>query len=99
MKTTLELIDVSMQILSYHFDLKFDSSSVQAIVKHFHGKDQFLKVSIKRMKETQTFEDELKEATELNSILITQNQDLVAKLTKETRLKDSNFSMPFIMNL
>jgi hypothetical protein len=51
------------------------------------------------MQETQTFDDELKEATELNSILITQNQELTAKLTEERLLKDGNFSMPFILNL
>jgi hypothetical protein len=69
MKTTTELIDISMQILSYLFNLKFDSL-VQAIVKHYQDKDKFLKVSIKRMQENQPFEDELKEATKLNSILI-----------------------------
>jgi hypothetical protein len=90
MKTTSELIDISTQILSYLFDLKFNSS-VQAIVKHYRDKDQFLKVSIKRLQESQTFEDKLKEATELNSTLITQNQELTAKLTEETRLKDGNF--------
>jgi hypothetical protein len=74
MKTTLELIDVSMHILSYLFDLKFDSSLIQVIVKHSRDKDQFSKVSIKRMQETQTFEDELKEATELNSILNTRTK-------------------------
>jgi hypothetical protein len=50
------------------------------------------------MQETQTFDDELKEATELNSILVTQNQELTAKLTEERLLKDGNFSMPFILN-
>jgi hypothetical protein len=70
MKTTSELIDVSLHILSYLFDLKFDSL-LHAIVKHSQDKDQFLKVSIKRMQETQTFEDELKEVTELNLILVT----------------------------
>jgi hypothetical protein len=99
MKTTSELVDVSIHILPYLFDLIFDSSLMQAIVKHSQDRDQFLKVSIKRMQETQTFEDELKEATELNLILSTQNQELVAKLTEESRLKDGNFSMPFILNL
>jgi hypothetical protein len=99
METTSELIDVGMYILSFHFYLKFDSSSIQSIVKHSQDKEQFLKVSIKRMQETQTFEDELKEAIVLNSILITQNQELTAKLTEESQLKDGNFSMPFILNL
>jgi hypothetical protein len=99
MKTTAELIDVSIHILPYLFDLNFNSSSMQAIVKHSQDKDQFLKVSIKRMQETQTFEDELKEATEMNLILSTQNQELAAKLSEESRLKDGNFLMPFILNL
>jgi hypothetical protein len=51
------------------------------MVNHSQDKDHFLKVAIKRIQETQTFEDELKEATELNSILFTQNQELEAKLT------------------
>jgi hypothetical protein len=57
---------------------------------HSQYKDQFLKVSIKGMQETQTFEDELKEAT--------QNQELVAILTEESRLNDCNFLMIFILN-
>jgi hypothetical protein len=52
-------------------------------------------VAIKRIQETQTFEDELKEATELNSILFTQNQELEAKLTKESQLKDGKLLLPF----
>jgi hypothetical protein len=44
---------------------------MQAIVKHSQDKDQVLKVLIKRMQENQTFEDELKEATEMNLILST----------------------------
>jgi hypothetical protein len=99
MKTTVELFDVSTHILPYLFDLNFDSSSMQAIVKHSQDKDQVLKVSIKRMQENQTFEDELKEAIEMNLILSTQNQELATKLTEESRLKDGNFSMPFILNL
>jgi hypothetical protein len=51
------------------------------------------------MQETQTFEDELKEVAELNLILITQNQELIAILIEETQLIDGNFLMPIIMNL
>jgi hypothetical protein len=42
---------------------------MQVLVKHSQDKDQFLKVAIKWMIETQIFEDELKEVSELNSIL------------------------------
>jgi hypothetical protein len=43
------------------------------MVKHSQDKDQFMKVAIKRIQETQTYEDELKEVSELNSILFAQN--------------------------
>jgi hypothetical protein len=45
---------------------------MQALVKHSQDKDQFLKVVIKRMAETQSFEDEHKKVSELNSILLAQ---------------------------
>jgi hypothetical protein len=54
------------------------------MVKHSRDKDQFLKVVIKWMQETQTFEDELKEVSKLNSVLFAQNQELEAKLAKES---------------
>jgi hypothetical protein len=34
---------------------------MQVLVKHSEAKDQFLRVAVKRMMETQLFEDELKE--------------------------------------
>jgi hypothetical protein len=43
------------------------------MVKHSQDKDQFMKVAIKRIQETQTYEDELKEVSELNSILFARN--------------------------
>jgi hypothetical protein len=42
---------------------------MQALVKHSQDIDQFLKVAIKRMQETQAFKANLKEVGELNSIL------------------------------
>jgi hypothetical protein len=58
------------------------------MVKHSQDKDQFVKVVIKQMQETQTFEDELKEVSELNSVLFAQNQELEAKLVEESQVKD-----------
>jgi predicted nucleic acid-binding Zn ribbon protein len=57
------------------------------LVSHSQAKDQILKVAIKQMKGTQIFEDELKEVSELNSVLFTQNQELEAKLAKNARQK------------
>jgi hypothetical protein len=42
------------------------------------------------MTETQILEDELKEVGELNSVLLTEKQELEAKLAKESRAKDGN---------
>jgi hypothetical protein len=45
---------------------------MQALVKHSQDKDQFLRVVVKRMTETQILEDELKEVSELNLFLLAQ---------------------------
>jgi hypothetical protein len=57
---------------------------MHALVIHSQDKDQFLVVIIKRMMETQILEDELKEVGDLNSILLTEKQDLEAKLVEES---------------
>jgi hypothetical protein len=61
---------------------------MQAMVKHSQDKDQFLKVAIKWMTETQAFEDELKEVSELNSVLFAWNQELEKQLAEESKAKD-----------
>jgi hypothetical protein len=43
---------------------------------------------MKWMTETQTFEDELKEVSKLNSVLFARNQELEAQLAKESQAKD-----------
>jgi hypothetical protein len=50
------------------FWLDFNPSLMHAMVKHSEDKDQFLKEAIKQMAETQTFEDVLKEVSEVNSV-------------------------------
>jgi hypothetical protein len=70
---------------------------VQAMIKHSQNKDQFLKVAIKRMQETQTFEDELQAMIELNSILLAQNEELETKLVNEIQLKEGNLLLSFIL--
>jgi hypothetical protein len=47
-------------------------------------------VAIKQMTETQILEDELKEVSELNSILLNEKQELEAKLAEESRAKYGN---------
>jgi hypothetical protein len=49
---------------------------MQSLAKHSKTKDQFLRVAVKRMMETQLFEDELKEVSQLNSVLLTQKLEL-----------------------
>jgi hypothetical protein len=48
------------------------------------------------MTETQTLEDELKEVSELNSILLAQKQELETKLAKESQAKDGEHPMTFL---
>jgi hypothetical protein len=67
-----------------------DSFLSQTLVKDFWDKDQFLKVAIKRMIETQILEDELKEVGKLNSVLLKEKQEHEAKLGDESRAKDGN---------
>jgi hypothetical protein len=45
------------------------------------------------MQETQVFEDELKEVSELNSVLYARNQELEAKLAEESQTKDGKLSV------
>jgi hypothetical protein len=56
---------------------------MQAMAKHSQDKDQYLKVVIKQMAET-----ELKEVSKLNSVLLAQNQELEAQLAEESQVKD-----------
>jgi hypothetical protein len=58
------------------------------LVKHSKVKDQFLRVVVKRMTKTQLFEDELKEMSQLNSILLAQKLELEIKLAEEIQAKD-----------
>jgi hypothetical protein len=64
---------------------------MQMLGKHSWDKDQFLKVAIKRMTETQILEDELKEVGEPNSVLLAQKQWLEVKLSKESQEKVHNY--------
>jgi hypothetical protein len=67
------------------------------LVKHSRDKDQFLKVAIKCITETQILKDELKEVRERNSILLTKKQELETKLAKEGKDKDDEHPIdPFI---
>jgi hypothetical protein len=56
-------------------------------VKHSQANDQFLKVTIKWMMKTQILDDDLKEVSELNSILLAEKQEIETKLAKESQAK------------
>jgi hypothetical protein len=58
------------------------------LVKHSKAKDQFLRVAVKRISKTQLFEDELKEVSQLNSILLAQKIELETRLAEESQSKD-----------
>jgi hypothetical protein len=69
---------------------------MQTMVKHSQDKDQFLKVIIKRITEMQILEDELKELSEINSILLAKKQELEAKLAIESQAKDDEHPINFL---
>jgi hypothetical protein len=69
---------------------------MQALVKHSRDKDLFLKVAIKWMIETPILEDELKEESKLNSILLVEKLELEAKLAKESKAKDGEHPIDFL---
>jgi hypothetical protein len=50
----------------------------QTLVEPSKAKDQFLRIPVKRMTETQLFEDELKEVSQLNTVFLARNQELEA---------------------
>jgi hypothetical protein len=63
------------------------------LIEHSQAKDQFLRVAVNGMTENQLFEDELKEVSKLNSVLLAQKQELEAKLAKERQTKNSKHSI------
>jgi hypothetical protein len=76
---------------------ELDPSLMQALVKHSQSKDQFLKVAKMWMIETQILEDELKEVSKLNSILLAEKQELETKLAKESQVKDGEHPINFFI--
>jgi hypothetical protein len=97
MTTTSKLIDVGIYASPHVIILRSDSFLIQAVAKHSQDKDQFLKVSMKRMQETQMYEDELKEANEYNSILSAQLQELETKCAEESQVKEGKFLLSFCL--
>jgi hypothetical protein len=69
---------------------------MQTLVEHSQAKDQFLRVTVKRITETQLLEDELKEVSELNIVLLAHNQDLEAKLAEESQEMTSKCFTDFL---
>jgi hypothetical protein len=49
------------------------------------------------MQEAQMYENELKEANEYKSVLFAGLQELEAKCTEESRLKEGKFLLPFCL--
>jgi hypothetical protein len=69
------------------------------LVNHSKAKDQFLKVAVKRMMETQLFQDELEEVSQLNSVLFTWNQELESQLAEESQAKMVTFHHSLLSEL
>jgi hypothetical protein len=57
---------------------------IQKIIEHCQSKDKFIRVSLKRLTEAQTFEDEFKRVSALNEVLLAQNPELETQLAEES---------------
>jgi hypothetical protein len=57
---------------------------------------QFLSVAVKSLTETQLFKDELKEVSQLNTILLARNQELEARLAEESQAKTGKYFTDFL---
>jgi hypothetical protein len=55
---------------------------MQKLIEHSRSKDQFLRVTLKRLTETQLFKDELKEVSKMNKVLLAHNQELETQLAE-----------------
>jgi hypothetical protein len=95
LETASTHLDVSLScptLLQYSHGIVLTSLLMQALVKYSEAKDPFLRVAVKRMTETQLFEDELKEVSQLNLVLLAQKLELEAKLAEERQAKDGKHS-------
>jgi hypothetical protein len=86
-------MDVSFYVLNL-LTLRPNFSLKQVVVKHSRDKDQFLRVSLKQMQETQMYGNELKEVKECISFIASQLEELKAQCTEETQLKEGTISSP-----
>jgi hypothetical protein len=67
--------------------LTLDPLFLQQLIEHSQSKDQYIRVALKRLTETQLFEDELKKANKSIEILLAHNQELEGQLASESREK------------
>jgi hypothetical protein len=56
-----------------------------------------MRVEIKRLIETQPFEDELKEVSQLNTVLLPCNQELETRLAEENWVKSSMYPIDLFL--
>jgi hypothetical protein len=63
----------------------------QQLIAHSQSKDQYIRVALKRLTETQILDDELKEERTLNQTLLARNQEIETQLTTEGNEKASKY--------
>jgi hypothetical protein len=78
------------------FSLTLTLLPFQNIIKLSQSKDQFLRVSLKRLTETQIHEDELQEVNELNKVILDWNQELETQLADKSREKACKWLLIFL---
>jgi hypothetical protein len=66
-------VSISFHVLHYHLFSILTPLLIQKILEHSQLNDKFLRVSLKRLTETQILEDELEEVSELNMVIQAQD--------------------------
>jgi DNA repair exonuclease SbcCD ATPase subunit len=97
MQNTSKHIDVCFYVPCHPLTLRPNTSLKQAVVKHSQGKHQLLRVSLKQLQETQMYANKLKEVNEYISALAAQLEELKAKCTEETQLKEGKILSPLCL--
>jgi hypothetical protein len=106
LKCNLEFTSEQIKVsISFHITVLLSILTplfFQQLIEYSQSKDQYIRVALKRLTETQILDDELKEEKALNKALLARNQELETQLAAESREKtgkhtlSTNSAMPQI---
>jgi hypothetical protein len=88
LKCNLEFTSEQIKVsISFHITVLLSILTplfFQQLIEYSQSKDQYIRVALKRLTETQILDDELKEEKALNKALLARNQELETQLAAES---------------